>query len=374
MFILRNLGLLIIALLPLVAADSSFPASPFPFSASIDGPSGPAQVSVGILLKHGKKTSCFLGLIDNQASFVNTNCFDLNKDGKVDDPSSYEVLVSTYFHFGPDRFTVEDVTIHPKYDPKTKANNIAVLQYNSGAGKSERWGMYYPTSSKDWPELVYAAGDLGWYQTNGNSAWNSVFWTSTSADFNQNDSLCKEMSPLFNTNQDTMSCQQRLTHTKRSDLTDCFIPYSSVYVNVNGGNFLTGLYSHSVVNGSQGLCETQDFVVRNYYTLLEKYLGFASGITGRTIPIKMIGDSYTPAPANFAQKVPSKGLPKGDTLVANDYYAKQDSSYHGIPSASDSETAGKPDGETTSTFDGGAQGMVGSSIAIILSIWFSICF
>ncbi|KAJ2475351.1 hypothetical protein IWW47_006518, partial [Coemansia sp. RSA 2052] len=88
-----------------------------------------SKIKGGVLVKNGKQTSCGLGLLDNMASFVSADCLDY-KDGKVDNDVVYEVFVDPGFDTFATRSVVQNITVHPKFNPSTKANNVALIEFN----------------------------------------------------------------------------------------------------------------------------------------------------------------------------------------------------------------------------------------------------
>ncbi|KAJ2335933.1 hypothetical protein GGH91_005370, partial [Coemansia sp. RSA 2671] len=112
-----------------------------------------AQIKGGVLVKNGKQTSCGLGLLDNMASYVSANCLDF-KNGKVDGNIIYEVYIDSGYDKTATRAMVQNITVHPKYNPSTMANNIALIEFN--LGNDVTWYNYNAIGRASWSEIIYA--------------------------------------------------------------------------------------------------------------------------------------------------------------------------------------------------------------------------
>ncbi|KAJ1950540.1 hypothetical protein EC988_004350, partial [Linderina pennispora] len=89
-----------------------------------------------VLLKSGVQTSCEIGLMTNRYGYAAASCFKLDSDLKAINISQYEVLFdSSSSSPTPGRFGIASVTINPYFDPKTFANNLAVVIFNSQSSK-----------------------------------------------------------------------------------------------------------------------------------------------------------------------------------------------------------------------------------------------
>ncbi|KAJ2505852.1 hypothetical protein H4217_009147, partial [Coemansia sp. RSA 1939] len=89
----------------------------------------------GILVKNGKQTSCELGVIDSKAAFVAAPCLDFS-EGVLEKNTTYEVYLDAGINNTPAKYTVDSITVHPKYDNYSLLNPVAILQFNKESTES----------------------------------------------------------------------------------------------------------------------------------------------------------------------------------------------------------------------------------------------
>ncbi|KAJ2864459.1 hypothetical protein GGH94_002911 [Coemansia aciculifera] len=272
-----------------------------------------SKIKGGILVKDGKQTSCGLGLIDNMASFVSADCLDY-KDGKVDQDTVYEVYIDTGYDATASRATVQNITVHPKYNPSTMANNVALIEFNLGSSVS--WYNYNAIGRKSWTEIVYAQRYIA---DVNNMAWAAPQISSQAS----SDAKCSSLSSLFDSNQNGASCNGVLTTSPSPDMSKCNVPYQIAYAIIGKSLFPAGIYSYSVVEGGGDLCSNSS-KIRNYYTLVDDYLVFANVALNRTVHYYRTENTTVPQPdPNYAMAEPSAAQPSGAALVAGNYYSRQ---------------------------------------------------
>ncbi|KAJ2000742.1 hypothetical protein GGI04_004031 [Coemansia thaxteri] len=229
-----------------------------------------------ILVKNGQATSCEIALMTNTYGFVAAACLDfIDTAGKMVNQSTvYEVAISSGGQGSYGSALVTRVTVNPNYDPKTFANNLAVVQYNSG-GYS--FVNYIASWRPDWSNLYFVRRGLG---NAGSSAWNAPVVASYNATSDLAD--CARANRLFLANQSDLMCN-RLSIPATNNAS-CSVPYGSVY-GVNGANIaIAGLYSHSATYGQDGLCGAVGQLY-NYYIVLENYVHWAMSVLSVRVPV-----------------------------------------------------------------------------------------
>ncbi|KAJ1996129.1 hypothetical protein EDC05_000019 [Coemansia umbellata] len=108
----------------------------------------------GIPAKNGKLRSCEVGLYHSKAALVSTDCIDFS-NGQVNIFTKYDVYVDDGIDGKPDKYKVERITVHPEFDPTTKANNLAVLQFN--LNQNITWHNTVAIRRKlYWSDMVYS--------------------------------------------------------------------------------------------------------------------------------------------------------------------------------------------------------------------------
>ncbi|KAJ2816530.1 hypothetical protein FBU31_006541, partial [Coemansia sp. 'formosensis'] len=270
-------------------------------------------IKAGVLVKNGRQTSCGLGLIDNMASFVSANCLDY-KDGKVDNAIIYEVYINAAYDSTATRAAVQNITVHPKYNPATMANNVALIEFNLGS--NETWYNYNAIGRASWTDIVYAQQYV--------SDMNSMKWAAPQLSSPaSSDAMCSTLSPLYGSNQNGTSCNGILAASPSPDMSKCNVPYQIAYAVIGRGIYQAGIYSHSVVDGGGDLCGNSS-KTRNYYTLVDDYLMFANVALNRRLYYYRTENTTVPQPdPNYSMAVPSAAPPSGAVLVAGNYYARQ---------------------------------------------------
>ncbi|KAJ2382257.1 hypothetical protein H4S02_005834 [Coemansia sp. RSA 2611] len=297
-----------------------------------------AQIKGGVLVKNGKQTSCGLGLLDNMASYVSANCLDF-KNGKVDGNIIYEVYIDSGYDKTATRAMVQNITVHPKYNPSTMANNIALIEFN--LGNDVTWYNYNAIGRASWSEIIYAQRYV--------SDMNQMTWaTPQISPQASNDTMCSSLSPLYSSNLLGSSCNGVLATSPSPDMSNCAVPYQIAYAVIGKRLLPAGIYSHSVVEGGEDLCGNPS-KTRNYYTLLDDYLMFARVALDRTVHYFRIGNTTVPQPdPNFSMVDPPEGLPSGAALVSGNYYSRQTGSNFASQVPTPTPTAKSTRSSTTS--------------------------
>ncbi|KAJ2799963.1 hypothetical protein H4R20_004236 [Coemansia guatemalensis] len=293
------------------------------------------KVIGGVLRKGKQQTSCGLGVLDSMASFVSASCLDFDSDNAVDTSVNYEVYIDDGVSSSAARYNVTDIKVHPAYDAKTKANNIALLQYN--ANSNESWTNTVGIDPKDWDTPVYAQRVL---QTSGEDAtWGETkLYTYT----NRNDTECSSLLPLYKANNGDFICNDLLTSAPNSNLSSCEVPYQVVYAQVSLSMYPVGIFSHAAVKGSDDFCN--DGEVRAYYTLYADYIEFAKKTLDRSVDFYAGDTDKTPqSNPDFEMDKPSSDPGKDVAIVGGDLYSPRNGGGGDSSSDGDEDSSGSDD-------------------------------
>ncbi|KAJ2487665.1 hypothetical protein IWW37_005151 [Coemansia sp. RSA 2050] len=206
------------------------------------------------------------------AALISADCLDY-VNGKVDYTSKYEAFVDAGYDGATGRYTVQNITVHPSYDSKTKANNVAVIQYNRGS--KVLWYNYNAIKPDSWNGYVYVQRYL--------SDIDGMAWATPKV-YSQGigDSKCSQLSPVFKENKKDFACSSGLVSAPSSTLSTCSVPYQMVYAMFSGSYvYQAGFFSHAVIEDGKDLCKYGS--QRTYFTLFSDYLAFANSVIGRTV-------------------------------------------------------------------------------------------
>ncbi|KAJ2635379.1 hypothetical protein GGF40_003649, partial [Coemansia sp. RSA 1286] len=245
-----------------------------PFTFKRDISSELASVKGGLLVKNDKQTSCELGLIDSSAGYVSANCLDFNSDPS-NGVTKYEVILDSGIDGKTARHNVDSIYVHPQYNQETLANNIAIVQFDT---KSEiSWlNPIGVVRELFWEDLIYVRRSLKNLDT---LEWNTPEYLSTT---DSDDTLCNSMSLVYSHNSYDYACTHHTASMPASSLSDCDVPYGTVYTHMDGKLYFVGFYSHTTASGGERqLCSHTD--ISSYYTLASDFVFFAASQTARKI-------------------------------------------------------------------------------------------
>lgn len=308
----------------------------------------------GILLVNGKQTSCGLGILDNKAAFVSADCLDVNNI-HAKDLSPYEVLIDN-----GERHAIENITVSPTYDSKTKRDNVALLQYNSKT-TSQPW---YNTIGVGINILNTVKAYVGNYVKKLENSETATSWANPKV-YNQTiaDVNCNEYSPLYYRNQREMACNMELADSPANSVSKCNVPYQLVYAVINDKLYLAGFHSYTVLYKGSTACETDK--QRSYYTYIDNYIAFAKSILGRDVSYQSADKDKPPQDdLSYSMIPPVKPQPVGTTVVGGDLYARQKD----ISSATNVSESSDGDSSTSDSGDSGEDGLSkGATIAVAVS-------
>ncbi|PIA13827.1 hypothetical protein COEREDRAFT_83196 [Coemansia reversa NRRL 1564] len=265
----------------------------------------------GVLFKNGQQTTCGVALLNNQAALVTADCFDfIGKN--VDRSLYYQVYTSRAFTKTSKGFDLRDIIVHPDYNPVTKANNVAVVTYNTD--KEQDWDMETAIDLDTWQARVYAQRHI---KNMTDLIWDYPEYTTE--DNIAQDDVCSDLSPIYKANTDKLTCTTILADPLMKNSTSCKIPYPVLYAQMGEDLYQAGIFSHSVVKGGDNLCNNQE--VRSYYTLIGDYLAFAENALDKKFTHHSSASSSTPqSDSNYSMKPASRGVNDGTLMLSGDFY------------------------------------------------------
>ncbi|KAI8321120.1 hypothetical protein GQ54DRAFT_298202 [Martensiomyces pterosporus] len=271
----------------------------------------------GVLYKNGLQTSCEFLPFDNRAAFIAASCLNYDSNGKVETSSTdYQLLFDNNVLAAYTQHPVEKIHIHPSYDTKTFANNIAVIEFNTNASKS--WTMQIAMDSQSWDSVTFVRRSVRPKMNPNNQPWwnNPVVMTPdpTASD-------CSNSSAIYSANTKDFVCGNVLTGQAYNK--SCTVPYGSVYANVGNDIVLAGVFSHSAVYGSD-ICTASHQA--SYFTLFSSYVMFANSVLNRTLAT-FIKDPAFVANTDAAYKMnstsPSSTTIANVTVFSGDIYPRE---------------------------------------------------
>ncbi|KAJ1732094.1 hypothetical protein LPJ72_003606 [Coemansia sp. Benny D160-2] len=273
----------------------------------------------GILVKNNKVTFCEVGLFTSLGGAVSADCLDYTKGNTLDTAASYTVYVDDGIDGKADKYKVENITVHPEFNPTTKANNIATLRFNNG--KNATWfNNIGITRETYWGKMVYTRSTITDLET---MKWEDPDFVYNPA---SEDSTCDLMSALYNANTYDFTCIGDYAKSPGSNLTPCSTPYGTAYTYINSTLYPVGFYSYSSAVGdvsANGLCDALS--VRNYYLVLSDWIVYVS-MAADLADFKwypMTVDSLPIYSPNYTLRDP--GISDSDkySIVGGDYYKDQ---------------------------------------------------
>ncbi|KAJ2887179.1 hypothetical protein IWW38_005174 [Coemansia aciculifera] len=271
-----------------------------------------------VLLKNGVQTSCEVALMRNTYGFVAAACLDFtDTNGKVVNTTTvYSVAITAGNQTPYGTVQVNRVTVNPQFDPKSFANNLAVLEFNGG-GAGYDFVNYIASWRPDWTSFEYVRRSLI------NGLWNMptvVPYTQSSTDL----ANCASNNKLFLLNQNDLLCNQ-LTAPSASMANCSAAPLGSVY-GVNGANMaIAALYSHSAISGgsSASVCGSNGSSTYHYYIVMENYVHWAMSVLNTRVPVyHTYSSAYTENfDVNYSMVIPPQPVDiSGVTVMGGDIF------------------------------------------------------
>ncbi|KAJ1843072.1 hypothetical protein LPJ70_003544 [Coemansia sp. RSA 2708] len=239
-----------------------------PFSTYINNVKG------GVLVKHGKQTSCSLAVIDSSAAVVAASCLDLDSNLSAD-LAGTELYLDGGIDGTAAKHSVDSATVHPAYNATSLTNNLAVLAFNSGQPIAWRNSLAPPYLFGAITNGVhYALADPG------KMTWDTPSYSLYS---NPTTPQCNALSAVYAANPDNVMCFERLVDMPGSQLTACPVPYGIMYAKIDSNITVAALHSFSALTGGSDLCSYSQY--RSFYTLLGRYRAFFEQTIGRDISV-----------------------------------------------------------------------------------------
>ncbi|KAJ2799964.1 hypothetical protein H4R20_004237 [Coemansia guatemalensis] len=318
-----------------------------------------AKIKGAVLTKGGKLLSCGVGLLDNKASLVSADCLDF-KDGKVDSSVDYSLHADSGYDGATAQFDIKKITVHPDYDKKTKANNVALLEYN--LDNNVTWYNYNSVDRSKWESLIYVQRVLTNVET---GEWGASKMYMHSVD---DDNQCSDLSPIFKANKDDFTCNEIVAQAPTSSLSSCKVPYDTVYGFTNNIVYQAGFFSHAVVEGGSDLCKYD--TVRTYYILIADYLMWVNSITNRIVYYFMTPDGNSDPPQsnpNYKMTDVSSAAPNGANVITGNQYSLEgkDASSDSESNASDNASDPEDSSDASSSDSQGDSGLSTKNTIII---------
>ncbi|KAI9471735.1 hypothetical protein LPJ78_001938 [Coemansia sp. RSA 989] len=230
------------------------------------------------------QTSCEMALIDSSAGFIPASCLSYKSNGNVDNSIDYRVAVADINGKSTAIHSVTMVDAHPQYNPKTYANNIAVLHW--GDPYDINWHQYIAQDKPDWDNVFYTRRTMS---SVSKKSWNTPATLSLSG--TAAPSGCSSASNLYKSNEDWFLCMAQTTTSIVNK--NCQTPFGAAWAVYQPNNMaVAALYSHSAIYGGSELCGSTGNQY-HYYTLLQPYADWAAKMTGRKVYSYAADSSYS---------------------------------------------------------------------------------
>ncbi|KAJ1934483.1 hypothetical protein GGF37_006348, partial [Kickxella alabastrina] len=222
-----------------------------------------------VLVSDGQATSCEFALIDNKSAFVAATCLTDASGNQV--KASYEIYFNNAAGLAKERALISNskITIHPDFDPRTFANNIAVVRFTGIS--SNGWSSGVGISADEWNNRWFARSYLQDVQT---MTWNEAVIETRL----RQSSYCVQTSGIYAANTDSMFCTTATMSAVGG--AQCDMPFSISYAVSLEKIVPAAIFSHTVYYGNQ-LCDSSRLL--HYYTSLANYITFAESVIDRKI-------------------------------------------------------------------------------------------
>ncbi|KAJ1899951.1 hypothetical protein LPJ66_001780, partial [Kickxella alabastrina] len=185
--------------------------------------------------------------------------------------ASYEIYFNDAAGLAKERALISNskITIHPDFDPRTFANNIAVVRFTGIS--SSGWSSGVGISADEWNNRWFARSYLQDVQT---MTWNEAVIETRL----RQSSYCIQTSGIYAANTDSMFCTTATMSAVGG--ARCDMPFSISYAVSFEQIVPAAIFSHTVYYGNQ-LCDSSRLL--HYYTSLANYITFAESVIDRKI-------------------------------------------------------------------------------------------
>ncbi|KAJ2123067.1 hypothetical protein IW147_002887 [Coemansia sp. RSA 720] len=279
------------------------------------------------------QTSCEMALIDSSAGFIAASCLSFKSNGNVDNSIDYRIAITGIDGESTKIKSATMVDAHPKYNPSTHANNIAIIQW--GNQDDIKWHQYFAQDRPDWDNVFYTRRTMS---SVSDKNWNTPAVVSTAGSASPGG--CAAASNLYNSNQDWFLCMAQTTTSMANQ--NCQTPYGAAWGVYQPNNIaIAALYSHSAIYGGDKLCGSTGNQY-HYYTMLQPYTAWAAEMTGRKVYTYAADTGYSyRGSTSFGMSNSGASGVSGVNTVTGDMYPTAKSYKGAGGSASNSgETAG----------------------------------
>ncbi|KAJ2308747.1 hypothetical protein IWW55_000250 [Coemansia sp. RSA 2706] len=322
------------------------------------------DVKGGILVKDGKRTSCELGVIDNQSAVVSPICMGFTTTNRTQPGVNFEVYLDAGIDGKTAKYTVENITIHPGLNSSGLNNDIAVIQYNS-AGPEKWQNVILPDILHDSAKIIYVRRSLLDLDT---IQWDTPQYAldSTYHYENSNKQACKNASALFMNSPDVVLCGNRTMPTPLADLTPCRVPYGTAYARIYNETFLLGTLNHASVWDVDTLCGNG--MVFSYFMVYVLYIRYIESVLGYSV--RTDADRYNiyeySDNSSFAVQYPKNPDDPRLTIFDGDFYKDQKDPivFPITESTAESSAESSADSTASSGLSHGAKIAVGVCVSI----------
>ncbi|KAJ2704880.1 hypothetical protein FB645_002913 [Coemansia sp. IMI 203386] len=292
----------------LVLASTGYAAGQHSFIKRLDT-SRVLDLKGAILFKGDTATTCEVALVSNLIGYVSANCLDY-QDGTttLTSTTSYSVMIADSGTTNLGKFNIDTITVHPKYDPKTFANNLALLQFNTG--NPIQFKNYIAANEEDWMSTMYSRRGVVTGSPNSWAVPDVVNGSASAPD------KCAEVSTLYGANTKDFACTEQVLVSDQEGK-KCAAPYSSIYGVHDPDLAIAGLYSHSVIIGGDNLCGYTQ--VYNFYTLLSNYLEWGGNTAESTMYLYVANNNYlNNVVSGYSMTVPANAPAVSGVVVGGD--------------------------------------------------------
>ncbi|KAJ2692544.1 hypothetical protein GGH99_001662 [Coemansia sp. RSA 1285] len=271
-----------------------------------------------LLFRDGVQTTCELGLISMSAAFISATCLEFNSGTSLNQNTDYHVLIDDSSQGTAtvvSKIAINNIYVHPDFNPETWENNIAVVEFNKDT--SETYNSYIAMDGFNTTAQAYVQ------RTMDTSAqfWNIPVVNYRTYDDRGSDSVpCVNSSRLYMTNLDKLTC----TSVSAMSIFDrnCRSPFGVMYSEQGSDIILAAVYSHTIVT-SKDLC-TSGASFYNYYVYLWPYVGFAARVLNKPINIYTGGKQDIYADKTIqSMNSPAPTLISGIRVIDGDIYTLQ---------------------------------------------------
>ncbi|KAJ1740460.1 hypothetical protein LPJ79_004043 [Coemansia sp. RSA 1821] len=256
--------------------------------------------------------------MDLKSGLVPANCLEFSDGLSLDQATEYEVYVTSGIeNLFPKSFKLEldDIHVHPDYDPSSLAYNMAVIEFNKNTTSTyEAYifkGVFYSSNSS----LVRRSYD------HNVGIWN----TPVTLQLPRNEDDCAAWNGVYRVT-DVYACNSAVT-TSLFDKS-CAMPFGTLYNKEGGRIGVQALYSSSVIFSDDKCSSSNRWL--NYYEYLEEYISFAAYVLNRPIKVTNSSGLYEVQPSEilkFIQNEPESIDYSGKTLIGGDIFAARGEFY-----------------------------------------------